>query len=72
MNSDNYQEMFRAHRWKEPHEHVLKRVEEFKAWIMSRTETRIAVVAHSTFLRDLQGLSEKMPNCHIQEMDLFS
>jgi len=39
-----------------------------QVWLSQQEASRIAVVSHSTFLRDLQGLSEKMPNCHIQEM----
>eukprot|EP01087_Luapelamoeba_hula_P000400 TRINITY_DN1028_c0_g1_i1.p1 TRINITY_DN1028_c0_g1~~TRINITY_DN1028_c0_g1_i1.p1 ORF type:complete len:156 (+),score=21.81 TRINITY_DN1028_c0_g1_i1:281-748(+) len=70
INEKNYQEVFESSRWHEPPESIAERVSAFKAWLLDQPQNRIAVVSHSTFLRDLLGAKEKMENCHVEPMPL--
>jgi len=70
MRVDNYQELFREQRWREPVEVLKKRAQDFKEWVVTLPYKNIAVVSHSGFLMELQGITEKMPNCSLQVMEL--
>ncbi|KAL6062566.1 Phosphoglycerate mutase [Balamuthia mandrillaris] len=70
ITEENYKELFREHRWKEPLAEMAERIEAFKRWLLAREEQTIAVVSHSTFLRDMMGAPSKMPNCDVQVMEL--
>jgi len=51
----------------EHNESVEQRIEEFKKWIKSRKETKIAVVGHHDFFRELSG-GVKLRNCGIHTL----
>jgi len=63
---DNYKDTFTSSRWREPDTVVANRVSMFKSWLLKRKETKIAVVAHSSFLKAFLGATELMPNCHVE------
>lgn len=46
-------------------DHLRKRVGIFRRYLLSRPETTIAVIGHSTFFRELTGIHKRMENCEI-------
>jgi broad specificity phosphatase PhoE len=52
----------------EPEEVLLERVEAFRNWLLCRTERRIAVIGHGTFLNRLSG--HAFANCELYTLTL--
>eukprot|EP00475_Leptophrys_vorax_P001640 TRINITY_DN108_c0_g1_i1.p2 TRINITY_DN108_c0_g1~~TRINITY_DN108_c0_g1_i1.p2 ORF type:complete len:231 (+),score=56.91 TRINITY_DN108_c0_g1_i1:35-727(+) len=55
---------------KEPRDHAVQRVEQFKEWLKQRPEQHIVVVGHSAFFKLMLGESSKMKNCSLRELEL--
>ncbi|EGG21262.1 phosphoglycerate/bisphosphoglycerate mutase family protein [Cavenderia fasciculata] len=67
------EEYFKTIGFKEPWEHLDKRIQQFKDYIMDRNESVIAVIGHSEFFHQL--FEKKLPwfkNCQILKWNPFT
>lgn len=70
INLHNYKQLWKENAYKEDLEHYHTRLRRFKTWLLNRTEKEIAVVSHSSFIRDLLGHKEKLGNCEVFTLDV--
>ncbi|KYQ91557.1 phosphoglycerate/bisphosphoglycerate mutase family protein [Tieghemostelium lacteum] len=69
--SIDYQEYFKTKGYREPYEDLKQRFIDFKEWLLSQKESKIAVVGHSDFFYHL--FKEKLPvfaNCQVLEWNI--
>lgn len=72
ISTQNYKDVFTQERqqFQESVESTRQRVQKLKEWIRSQPFKKVAIVAHSSFLREFMGADKKIPNCHIEHMTL--